>query len=62
MPGPSCQFCQSVRVVLFGGIGAAGGAWLALRWGVDRDQLLMPATVGALIALAIAVLVSKKGR
>lgn len=49
---PACTFCRFLRVVLIGCIGALAGAWLAPRLGFDQQELIMPATLGALAALA----------
>lgn len=55
-----CATCRFLRVVLLGCAGALAASWIALQLGVDRGQLIMPATVGALLALALGVLLSKR--
>lgn len=51
-----CPACRFLRVLLLGSAGALGGAWLAPRLGLPADQLIMPATLGALAALALGVM------
>jgi uncharacterized membrane protein YeaQ/YmgE (transglycosylase-associated protein family) len=53
----SCGICHFLRVVLLGSAGAIAGAWLAPYLGMDPHQRIMPATVGALVALGLGVLI-----
>lgn len=57
---PTCTACQFLRVVLTGCAGALAGAWLAPRLGFDEHELIMPATLGALAALAVGALIFRK--
>lgn len=52
----TCHLCLFLRVVLLGSAGAIGAAWLAPRLGFDEHALIMPATVGALLALGLGAL------
>lgn len=53
----NCALCRFLRILLLGAAGALGGSWLALQMGVARDQLIMPATLGVLVALGLGVIV-----
>jgi uncharacterized membrane protein YeaQ/YmgE (transglycosylase-associated protein family) len=57
-----CSICRFLRVVLLGSAGAIAGAWLAPRLGFDERELIMPATLGALAALALGVLIFRPRR
>lgn len=48
-----CTTCRLFRVFLLGSGGALLGAWLAPHFGYASNELLMPSTVGALLALAL---------
>lgn len=54
-----CGICNFLRVVLLGSAGAITGAWLAPHLGLDEHQLIMPATVGALLALGLGALIQR---
>lgn len=54
-----CGVCDFLRVVLLGSGGAIAGAWLAPRLGLDEHQLIMPATVGALLVLGLGALIMR---
>jgi len=57
-----CTLCRFLRVVVLGAAGAIAGAWLAPRLGFDERELIMPATLGALAALALGVLMFRPRR
>lgn len=56
MLNTACPACRFIRVVLLGAAGALAGAWLGPRLGSPQDQLILPATLGALAALALGVI------
>ncbi len=56
----TCRACRFLRIVLLGGAGALAASWIALTAGIDRGQLIMPATLGVLVALGLGVLLSKR--
>ena len=56
-----CGICRFLRVLLIGAAGALAGAWLAPRLGFAEHDLIMPATLGVLVALALG-LVLFRGR
>jgi hypothetical protein len=45
-----------LRVLLLGAGGALAGIWLAPRFGHDGPDMIMPATIGLLVALGIGML------
>lgn len=55
-----CGLCRFLRVLLLGAAGALAGAWLAPHLGRDPHQLIMPATLGALAALGLGVLLFRR--
>ena len=57
-----CTICRFLRVVLLGSAGAIAGAWLAPRLGFSERELIMPATLGALAALAVGVMLFRQRR
>lgn len=52
----SCTLCRFVRVLLLGAVGALTGAWLAPSLGYSPKDLIMPATLGVLVALGLGIL------
>lgn len=55
-----CTLCRFLRVLLLGGAGALAGAWLGPKLGAPANALIMPATLGALAALALGVAFARR--
>jgi uncharacterized membrane protein YeaQ/YmgE (transglycosylase-associated protein family) len=55
----NCPTCRLFRVFLLGVGGAVAGIWLAPRIGYHQPDMLLPAAIGVLVALAIGGLFTR---